>query len=74
MRRKNLKAKKELEMKQEAAVFCKVPAVARRWGVTPYTVRAMIREGRLRAVKLNRQTVVHQAEVRRVEQQGVGRG
>jgi excisionase family DNA binding protein len=48
-------------------LFHTVPSVARRWGVSPFTVRRMLREGKLKSVRLNRRRLIHSEEIRRVE-------
>lgn len=51
-------------------VFRSVSALARDWGVSPLTVRRMVKAGQLRTVKLNRRHVIHIREVERVERGG----
>jgi hypothetical protein len=48
-------------------VFRSISALARDWGVSPLTVRRMVKAGQLRTVKLNRRSVIHIREVERVE-------
>ncbi len=59
---------------QTQGVFITIPKVARYLGVSKPTVREMIRSGRIKGVRLNRQTMVHREELKRFEQQGVARG
>jgi excisionase family DNA binding protein len=46
---------------------------ARRWGVSPDTVRRLIRDQGLHAVRVSRRVLVPESEVARVCQEGCGK-
>ena len=56
-----------MEARNKKQLFNTVAAVARRWHVSPFLVRQMIKDGKLRTVLLNRRRMIHRAELSRVE-------
>lgn len=48
-------------------LFIPLPRVAARWGVSRYTVRQTIRDGKLRAICLGRRLMIPVEEVERIE-------
>jgi len=56
--------------RENRQVFRSVTAVAKRWGVSRFTVIREIERGKLRSVRIGRRHMIHVNELRRVEDAG----
>jgi len=50
-----------------------IPAAAKRLGVSPFTLRKLIREGHLRGVRIGRRVMVAESTIAQAIENGVGK-